>query len=144
MRRPTKPGQTVRRARDLRRRMSPAEVKLWSELRLRPGGLKFRRQHPAEKLSLDFYCAAATLIVGVDGQHHDRGDQPARDDARDVEMATYGLATLRIPAAALYSDVDAAMTHIVATAMARLPFHHRPKRAGGPPPQAKLGEDEED
>jgi len=55
MRRPAKPAKTIRRARRLRREMSPAEVKLWCELRLRPGGLKYRHQHPAGPYSLDFY-----------------------------------------------------------------------------------------
>ena len=141
MRRPTKPGKTVRRARALRRRMSPAEVKLWCELRMRPDGLKFRHQHPAENFSLDFYCAAARLVVEVDGEVHNRGNQPAFDTARDAFLARYGLETLRIPAAWLYQDMDAVIRHIVATARGRMPLHHRPERAGGPPPQAELGED---
>lgn len=141
MRRPRKPTETIKRARKLRREMSPAEVKLWCELRLRPGGLKFRHQHPAEQFSLDFYCAAARLVIEVDGAFHDRGEQPVQDEARDAFLTRYGLATLRIPAAALYRDMDAVIRHIVAMATDRIPLHHRPKRAGGPPPQAEPWED---
>ena len=140
MRRATKPAATVRRARRLRRAMGPAEVKLWCELRLRPDGLKFRHQHPAEDFSLDFYCAAARLVIEVDGEAHNRGDQPAFDAARDAFLARYGLETLRIPASWLYADMDAVIRHIVATARARMPLHHR-AAPGGPPPQAELGED---
>lgn len=141
MRRPAKPAATIQRARKLRREMSAAEVKLWCELRLRPGNLKFRHQHPAGPYSLDFYCAAARLVIEVDGEVHGRGDQPIRDLARDAFLARYGLETLRIPAAELNRNMDGVIAWIIATASARTPLHHRPKRAGGPPPQAKLGED---
>jgi very-short-patch-repair endonuclease len=121
--------------------MSPAEVKLWCELRQRPGGLKFRHQHPAEAFSLDFYCAAARLVIEVDGEAHNRGDQPAFDETRDAFLARFGLQTLHIPAAWLYADMDAVIQLTVDTARRRLPLHHRPERAGGPPPQAEPGED---
>ncbi len=141
MLRPRKLAPTVQRARKLRRQMSAAEVKLWCELRLRPGGFKFRHQHPAEAFSLDFYCAAARLVIEVDGEAHDRGDQPAFDQARDAFLARYGLETMRIPARELYRNMEGVIAGIVAAATARAPLHHRPKRAGGPPPQAEPGED---
>lgn len=123
--------------------MSPAEVKLWSELRRRPDGFKFRHQHPAGPFSLDFYCAAALLAIEVDGEIHNRSDHPMRDAGRDAYLARFEVETLRIPAAWLYADLDAVIRLVVATARGRMPLHHRPKRAVGPPPQAELGEDEE-
>ena len=141
MRPPAKPAKTVRRARRLRREMSPAEVKLWCELRLRPDGLKFRHQHPAGPYVLDFYCAAARLAIEVDGEAHNRGYQPGRDVERDAFMARHGVETLRIPAVELYRDMDAVIRGVVADASARLPLHHRPEEADGPPPQAELRED---
>ena len=137
---PEKPGRTVRHARTLRRTMSPAEVALWCELRQRPGGLKFRRQHPAGPFVIDFYCAAARLAIEVDGMAHDRGDRPARDVQRDAWLRSHGVDTLRIPAALVFRDMADIVAGIVAAAGARLPLHHRPA-AGGPPPQAALGED---
>ena len=55
----TGPVRSVKLARKLRSEMSLPEVLLWRQLRLRPVGLKFRRQHPAGPYVLDFYCAAA-------------------------------------------------------------------------------------
>ncbi|MEQ1640549.1 MAG: DUF559 domain-containing protein, partial [Novosphingobium sp.] len=49
------PKDTLLRARELRASMSLPEVVLWKELRKRPGGFKFRRQHPAGRYILDFY-----------------------------------------------------------------------------------------
>ena len=136
---PMKPAATVLRARELRREMSPAEVKLWCELRAKPDGLKFRRQHPAGPYSLDFYCATARLAVEVDGAFHDRGDAPARDAKRDDWLTRFGIETMRIPARELYANLDRVIAGIVAMARARLPLHH-PAAPGGPPPQALLGE----
>ena len=138
---PAKQGRTVRRARMLRREMTPPEIALWCELRQRPGGLKFRRQHPAGPYVIDFYCAAARLAIEVDGAFHDRGDQPVRDDQRDRWLSANGVATLSVAAVLIRREMADLVAGIVAAAPARLPLHHRPA-AGGPPPQAWLGEDE--
>ncbi len=53
-----KPGK-IDRARKLRRGMTLPEGLLWRELRQRPAGLKFRRQHPSGAYILDFYCSDA-------------------------------------------------------------------------------------
>ncbi len=138
---PKPSAAAVRQARQLRREMSLPEVFLWQELRKRPGGLKFRRQRPTGRtLSLDFFCSDARLTIEVDGEAHSRGDRPARDDARDARLASAGVYTVRVPAAAILTDMEAVLCGIVAAAMARLPLHH-PAPPGGPPPRAELGEE---
>jgi len=47
--------RTTMNARHLRRQMSLPEVLLWRELRKRPNGVKFRRQHPTGPYVLDFF-----------------------------------------------------------------------------------------
>jgi len=125
----------VRAARRLRQEMSLPEVLLWQRLRRRAGGPKFRRQHPIAGYVADFYCAEAKLIVEIDGEAHNRGDRPARDEVRREALIDLGLTVLHVPAAHVLADVDVAAEAIVAAA---LPLH-RP--AGGPPPHAPHGED---
>jgi very-short-patch-repair endonuclease len=96
----------VQRARKLRRTMTAPEVRLWQWLRGRPAGFKFRHQHPAGVYVFDFYCPAARLVIEVDGEAHNRGDQPQRDAARDLWCAEQGLRVLRIPAALVMNDLD--------------------------------------
>jgi very-short-patch-repair endonuclease len=135
-------AKAVRTARQQRRAMSPPELALWSVLRTRPRGIKFRRQHPiGEELALDFYCGDARLAIEVDGEAHNRGDRPARDVARDAFLARYGIETLRLPATEVMRELDAVVTHVLTTVRARLPLHHSPKGASGPPPRDELGED---
>ena len=130
----------LKTARRQRRDMSPAEVAVWVALRERPGGLKFRRQHPTGVYSLDFYCSDARLAIEVDGEAHSRGDRPARDAARDAWLMRHGIATLRVPAIDVFRNIEGVIDGIVATARERLPLHH-PAALGGPPPRDKLGED---
>jgi very-short-patch-repair endonuclease len=66
------------RARQLRRAMTPAEERLWAELRNnRLDGFHFRRQQVIDGYITDFYCHAAALAVETDGSVHDR--QPGYD-----------------------------------------------------------------
>jgi len=117
---------TIEQARRLRKAMTLPEVLLWRGLRLRPGGLKFRRQHPATRYVTDFYCHEARLIVEVDGESHERGSRPRRDTERDAWFAARGIRVLRIPARTVLADVNAVAEGIVAEAMKSSPV-----RGGG-------------
>jgi very-short-patch-repair endonuclease len=129
----TGPGATIGKARKLRRSMTLPEVLLWRELRGRPGGFKFRRQHPAGPFILDFACLEARLAIEVDGEAHDRESVAVRDAARDEWLMAQGYRTLRIAAQDILHNMDGAVAYILAQCQ---PLH-RP--SGGPPPRA--GED---
>ncbi len=102
----------VDRARKLRREMSLPEVLLWQQLKSRPNGLKFRKQHPIEPYTVDFYCPAKRLVIEIDGIAHDMGENPARDEQRNAWLAERRLEVLRIPASDILKDVTAAAQSI--------------------------------
>ncbi|MBU7579594.1 MAG: DUF559 domain-containing protein [Porphyrobacter sp.] len=85
-------------ARAQRKTPSLPEGLLWRELRGKPGGVKFRCQHPVGRYVLDFYCAAVKCAFEIDGIAHDMSDRPAQDDARDTWLANQGITVVRIPA----------------------------------------------
>jgi very-short-patch-repair endonuclease len=90
------PRRTIQRAKELRRKLTPPEARLWVALRKNSLGLRFRRQHPIGPYILDFYCDAAKLAVEVDGEGHlGRVDH---DERRDRWLAEHGVSTLRIRA----------------------------------------------
>lgn len=109
-------GHTGDTARSLRKAMSPPEVILWRELRKRPGGFKFRRQHPSGAYIADFYCHEARLVIEVDGFAHDTGTQPERDRVRDGWFAARGIMTLRISGRDVLRNLDYVISHITETA----------------------------
>ena len=129
--------KTVEMARRLRRAMTPPEIRLWQHLRTRPGGYKFRKQHPIENFALDFYCASAKLGIEVDGEIHSQPAQIAHDAKRTTWIAAHGIRIIRFPARDVMADLDSVSRAIVTTC-GTLPLH-RP--SGGPPPHAVHGEE---
>jgi very-short-patch-repair endonuclease len=127
------PIRTVKLARKLRKDMSPPERLLWWALKQRPGGFRFRKQCPQGPFSLDFACLPARLAIEVDGESHDRGDQPARDAARDGYLMKLGFLTMRIPAAEVFNNLEGVVLGIVDICRKRGPLHHA---SHGPPPRA--------
>jgi very-short-patch-repair endonuclease len=106
-------------ARRLRGAMTPPEIALWLALRRNEAGLRFRRQHAAGPYVLDFYCAPAKLAVEVDGEAHNRGDRPRRDEARDAWLVLQGVRVMRYPASEVLSKLDAVVGQIMAVAIER-------------------------
>jgi very-short-patch-repair endonuclease len=96
--------------------MTLPEAYVWQVLRQRPGGLKFRRQHPFERYTADFYCVAAKLVVEIDGDSHGMGDNPGRDLRRDAWMREQGLQVLRFNAGDVMKDVESVITAILLAA----------------------------
>jgi very-short-patch-repair endonuclease len=115
---------TVYQARQLRRRMSPSEVRLWRVLRLRPEGLQFRRQHPFGPFVFDFFCKAAGLAIEIDGLGHEFGDNPARDMRRDLWAREQGIETMRISAEDVRRNLEGVVIHIVNRCIERTPPPH--------------------
>jgi very-short-patch-repair endonuclease len=122
--------------------MTLPEGVLWRELRKRPGGFKFRRQHPAGIHVLDFYCAAVRLAIEVDGFAHDSIRAAKSDAARSHYLRSQHVATIRVPAKAVLEDLMATVSRITEVCeqraarlseMRHVPLHHP---ADGPPPRA--------
>ncbi len=103
--RPDDPGPNLRRAKELRENQTPPEVVFWSRVRAhRLRGLKFKRQHPIGPYVADFYCAAAAMVIELDGSTH--MTRAAQDRARDEWMHERGIFVLRIPVWKLSKDPD--------------------------------------
>jgi very-short-patch-repair endonuclease len=107
------------KARRLRRSMSLPEVLLWRELRKKPNGAQYRRQHPAGPFVLDFFCAPANVAIEVDGESHSFGDRPLRDEARDRWLESQGIRVVRIPAREVLDNLDGVLQFIAAEVDAR-------------------------
>ena len=114
--------------------MTLPEVVLWQHLRGRPGGLKFRRQHPAGPYVLDFYCEEARLCIEVDGAVHEFGDSATADAYRDRWLAEADIRTLRVAARDVLGNLESVLQLILEECRAR-PLHHSAAPSGPPPLQ---------
>lgn len=85
-----------KRAKELRKQMTPAEKVLWNFLKNKSlEGFKFRRQHPIDKYIVDFYCHQKKLVIEVDGSIHDQLDQKEYDSGRTSVLEEFGLKVIR-------------------------------------------------
>ena len=99
-------------AKRLRRDQTTVERKLWLLLRdRRLGGAKFRRQHPIGPFIADFCCAAARLVIEVDGgQHALRKPEDAR---RTAFLEAQGFRVLRFWDNDVLSNVEGVLQRIL-------------------------------
>ena len=79
----------------------------------------FRRQHAIGPYIADFFCAAANLVVEIDGWDHAQPEQLTHDVLRDAYLRNRGLDVVRIAAAEIMADPDGIALSLFETAVAR-------------------------
>ena len=126
-------------ARQLRRDETPAEKRLWQELRNRHlDGFKFVRQAPIGPYIADFLCRERHLIIEADGATHSSDEEIAQDEIRTAQIAKLGYRIIRVQSIEIFQAMDQALM-VIRTALAASPSP-APRAAGRPLAQA--GEDE--
>ena len=105
---------SVERARELRKRMTAPEAKLWNALReIRPLGFHFRRQVPLGRYFADFVCHRNWLIIEVDGETHVSDAALRYDAARDAFLRGEGYRVVRVSNFEVMRNIDGVMTLIL-------------------------------
>ena len=67
--------------RTLRKEAPKSERIVWTYLKNKKLGYKFRHQHGIGRYVVDFYCPALKLIIEIDGISH-QGEEKYKDDKR--------------------------------------------------------------
>ena len=108
-------------ARGMRGRMTDAETLLWMLLRNRRiAGAKFRRQHPAGRYILDYYCVEKKLAIELDGgQHVETADY---DQHRDNWLRSQGIHVLRFWNNQILTETEAVMEVIYRAIVEEVPL----------------------
>ncbi len=110
-------SELLERAKELRRRPTEWEVRLWRHFsRSQLGDHKFRRQQVNRPYICDFLCPAKALVVEIDGHTHD----PVEDARRDAYLLRRGFRTLRFTNMDVREDMDGVLQTITAE-LARSP-----------------------
>jgi very-short-patch-repair endonuclease len=102
--------ELMRRATELRRRMTPEERLIWQELRGNRLAAHFRRQQVLAPYIVDFYCHAARLVVEIDGSPHRA--QQGYDRVRDDYFMRCGIRVLRLSNVSVRDDLASVIVAI--------------------------------
>ncbi len=89
----TKTKKTLRK--QLRKSATPQEVILWSRLRKKQLGYKFKRQYSIGKYVVDFCCPERKLIIELDGWQHRQENNNGYDEERTRYLKNLGFVVLR-------------------------------------------------
>lgn len=114
-------GQKTFTARRLRKDETPAEKRLWEQLRNRTlDGHKFSRQAPVGPYIADFMCRSSKLIVEIDGATHSTAAEIQSDRARTHYLEAEGYHVLRFQNDEIINGTDEVLT-IIRSDLARAP-----------------------
>lgn len=84
----------VERAKWMRKQMTEAELKLWSDF-LQNYKLRILRQRPIDNVIVDFYCPRAKVVIEVDGDEHYSENGIEYDRERTSILEGYELRVIR-------------------------------------------------
>jgi len=104
------PQEIFLKAKDLRRKMTKAELILWDELKgNKLNGQKFRRQHPIGIYIVDFYNHKNKLVIEIDGEYHNTEEQKIKDIEREQFLLFNGLKIIRFKNETIISNLSEAL-----------------------------------
>ena len=103
-----------RRAKELHRNMTQAEVKLWAYLRARRmKGVHFRNQHAIGNYVVDFCAPRRKLIIELDGGQH--LEQEEYDQERTKYLETQGFRVIRFWNNDVMNNIEGVILAIINT-----------------------------
>ncbi|MBI4599092.1 endonuclease domain-containing protein [Candidatus Uhrbacteria bacterium] len=104
--------KNLSRRQALRNEMTPAEVLLWSQLKGKQTGYKFRRQHGIGEYIVDFYCPDLRLVIELDGNVHGTPEAEAYDQRRSEYLASVGLQVIRFANTDVFNNLEGVLEAI--------------------------------
>ena len=96
-----------------RRPMTPAEMRLWQELRGNKLGIHFRRQHVIGIYIADFVSLKNHLVIEIDGEYHLNPEQQESDRIRTAYLEQQGFRVIRFTNSQVLTDIDSVMSRII-------------------------------
>ena len=96
-----------------RKPMTPAEDKLWQELKGNKLGIHFRRQHVIGMYIADFVSLKNHLVIEVDGGYHQTSEQQLVDQYRTDYLQGKGYRVIRFTNHQVLTDMESVMSIII-------------------------------
>ena len=99
----------------LRKEMTPQEIMMWSRLRAKQLGIKFRRQFSIGLYILDFYCPEKRIAIEIDGSQHFQNQHHYNDTVRDEFLANKNISVLRFSNDEVNRNIDGVLMKVQET-----------------------------
>ena len=103
----------------LRQNQTRVEQLLWTQLRAKRVGARFRRQQAIGPFIVDFYCHASKLVIEVDGEDHDLTFE--QDEKRTARLRDYGVSVVRFSNRDVIENIDGVVRTIESLVRASIP-----------------------
>ncbi len=94
----------------LRAKQTPQETIIWSKIRNKKTGYKWRRQVSIGRYIADFYCREKFLVIEIDGSQHKNSKN--YDKEREVYFSSLEIKTLRFWNSEIDSRINEVMEKI--------------------------------
>ncbi|MCF7793068.1 MAG: endonuclease domain-containing protein [Candidatus Cloacimonetes bacterium] len=98
--------------RELRKKQTPAENKLWNEIRNKKTGFMFYRQYSVDKYILDFYCPSVKLAIEFDGPYHKDIEQKEYDKIRTELLNDLKIEVIRFTNQTVITNIEEVLNSI--------------------------------
>ena len=102
-------------ARELRKKLTPAEQVFWFLLKEQFPKYKFRRQHPISIYIVDFYCHKLKLVIEIDGSVHDSEEVKLNDEKRQNDLENLNLIVIRFTNNQVKTEIELVIEKISST-----------------------------
>ena len=102
-------------ARELRKKLTPAEQTFWLRLKEQFPKYKFRRQHPISIYIADFYCHELKLVIEIDGPIHDSEEAKLADEKRQKYLENLNLTVIRFTNEQIKNEVESVIEIVSST-----------------------------
>ena len=101
-------------ARELRKKSTPQEQKMWSILRAKQfQGLHFVRQYPIGKYIVDFACRSKKKIIEIDGGQHNETKNREDDEIRTKYLEALGYKVIRFWNNEINDNIEGVYTKLI-------------------------------
>lgn len=100
---------SLERRRELRKKMTRAEIIFWNGVRAGQFEIKFRRQVGIGPYIADFYSPKNRIVIELDGESHDDARAQVHDQERDAYMRSLGIHVIRFTNDEIMNNLDAVL-----------------------------------
>ena len=105
-------AEVASKRKNLRNNLTPQEIMLWTRMKGKALGFKFRRQHSIGTYIVDFCCPSARLIIELDGSQHAEEKAEIYDETRTDYLRKLGYTILRFWNNEINANLESVLIHI--------------------------------